>query len=56
MKKPSTEKVIIVHRPQKPASQERVPAENVAVDCGTEMRAPEQPAPLPPQEEQTKES
>ena len=56
MKKPSTEKVIIVHRPQKPASQERVAAENVTVDCGTQMLPSEPTTACPPQEEQTKES
>ena len=57
MKKPSTEKVIIVHRPQKPSSQEKVSQANVAVECGTEMGAPEEESSMPaPQEQQAKKS
>ena len=52
MKKPSSEKVIIVHRPQKPASQERVGAETMAVECGAVMGAAEQTAAQPAQEQQ----
>ena len=58
MKKPSTEKVIIVHRPQKPSNTEKVSQaqENAAVDCGTEMVAPDQPSMPPAQEEQNQKS
>ena len=57
MKKPSTEKVIIVHRPQKPSSQEKVSQANVAVECGTEMGAPEEESSMQaPQEQQAKNS
>ena len=52
MKKPSSEKVIIVHRPQKPASQERVGAETMAVECGAVMGAAEQTAAQPALEQQ----
>ena len=54
MKKPSSEKVIIVHRPKKPASQE-----TMAVECGAVMGAAEQTAAQPAleqQQQQPKES
>ena len=52
MKKPSSEKVIIVHRPQKPASQAKATAETMAVECGAVMGAAEQTAAQPAQEQQ----
>ena len=41
MRKPTAEKVIIVHRPQKPACQQSVPATSAPVDCGDMMGAPD---------------
>ena len=41
MKKTTAEKVIIVHRPQKPACTQAVPTANVPVDCGEMMGAPD---------------
>ncbi len=37
MKKPTAEKVIIVHRPQKPSAQETAPAGNWTAESGIEM-------------------
>lgn len=50
MKKPSTEKVIIVHRPQKPSKQEVAPTGSIATASEaqtqaqdpTQMQAPDQ--------------
>ena len=42
MKKPSTEKVIIVHRPQKPHSQETAaPTETVVTEDSSQAQAPD---------------
>ncbi|MBR2227929.1 MAG: hypothetical protein IJ893_08680 [Bacteroidales bacterium] len=39
MKKPSTEKVIIVHRPQKPTNQEVAPTGSIATASETQSQA-----------------
>ena len=58
MKKPSTEKVIIVHRPQKPTSQEVAPTGSIATANGTQSQAQEAsqmqaPDDIPSTEKQT---
>ena len=41
MKKPTAEKVIIVHRPQKPACTQAATVTSAPVDCGNETVAPD---------------
>jgi hypothetical protein len=56
MKKPTTEKVIIVHRPQKPSCQQSAPAASAPVECGNEMVAPDKSQEQAPTTQEAKKS